>query len=344
MSVNTTELGFAHLPHYSTHAREFILEIAAGLERQGVEPHLETFFALCLERAVKFLLPDNGMLFAEHDYKPAMFELQRLPYPICVVEFKANEELYAEGSGLHRSDKRIALCFDPHQLDDQMSALLAKSIRKPLSALPSRCLFITTIYDAKEEDAWCPAMGFASLNLDEDKPIPLNSPPEAGPPLIDFAEQLKDQVRGLPSKHGLPCSFYPDPLRAAMVGHSVDEALRSLYLDTLDEIRVVFEFLAALNCTNVGSQEIPAPGKLNAKRAKNGKTPFYAYKVLDLAGIAGYQPGAGGSGGASPRTHLRRGHLRHLGEKYGYKVLWINATTVNLAKGDQVQTVYKVRP
>jgi hypothetical protein len=89
---------------------------------------------------------------------------------------------------------------------------------------------------------------------------------------------------------------------------------------------------------------VAAPTKLNQKRQKSGKTPFYAYKLLDLAPASERQPGAGGGGGngTSLRTHLRRGHLRRLGEKSGNKTLWINSTMVNRGRSEALSTVYKV--
>lgn len=107
-------------------------DLALRLPGIGVDSCFERFLAGCLRMSVKFLLPDNGYLFADHDYKPWMFELQRMPFPVCALEFRAGCDLYAEGSGLIHSEKRIALSFDPHLLPPQLQALFLQCIERRL--------------------------------------------------------------------------------------------------------------------------------------------------------------------------------------------------------------------
>ncbi len=346
-SVNTSDLGFEQLPHYSTHAQEFFAGLAPKLNMAGVSPTYELFLAGCLRDSVKFLLPDNGHLFADRDYRPAMFELQRLPYPLCALEFRADEQLYAQGSDLVQADKRIALCFDPHKLPPYLAKLLDGLLLGGLGALPERCVAITSVYFGN--GVWGAAVGIVVVDLDGDEPIQLSDEAQVlaatggrGPMTLNIAAQ----VRGTPSKHALPTTFYTFPERSRLVGLTNDAAYEALYIDTLDEVGVVYEFLAAINCANVDTSDVAAPAKLNAKRARNGRVPFYAYKVLDLAPSSGHDPAHPGAGGGhgSPRTHLRRGHLRRLGERSNNKVLWINASVVNAGKaGGPVSATYKVK-
>lgn len=294
--------------------------------------------------SVKFLLPDNGYLFADHDYKPWMFELQRMPFPVCALEFRAGCDLYAEGSGLIHSEKRIALSFDPHLLPPQLQALFLQCIERRLEDLPAQCIGMTSVYFGQQ--VWGAAVGFALMDL-SCAPIPVAqvaASSDAGS-LGALAQRVRDagMVTGKGSAHGLPCDFYIVPQRARLVGQSYDQAYEALYVDSIDEVRATYEFLAAVNCANVGSQTIDAPAKLNAKRTRNGKEVFYPYKILDLLPAQAYRPGAGGASGVELRKHLRRGHPRRLGEQRGSKVLWINATTVKPWLPRQLKTVYKVR-
>lgn len=342
--LNTGVFGLDQIPNYSTHAIEFMADLVVRLPGAGIRADFEDFMCTALKESVKFLLPESGYLFADHDYSPKMFELQRLPYPICALEFRAGAELYAEGSGLQHASKRIALCFDPHLLPEKLSRLFCSLTEARLSELPARCLAVTAIYFV--EGSWAAAVGFVVVDLDDDMPILLSDADkarEAGITASDIAFRAGGRIKGTPAKHGLPSTFYTIPERARLVGHSRDQAYEALYIDTLDEVRVTYEFLAAINCANVGTQDVAAPEKLNQKRARSGKPPFYPYKLLDLTPASDTQPGASGEGGTSPRAHLRRGHLRRLGEKFGNKVLWINATMVNTVAGAPLSTVYKVK-
>lgn len=339
---NLSELGYNQLPHYSTHAIEHFEHFAKELPvKIGISADYELLLASLLRESVKFLLPDNGYLFADHDFKPGMFDLQHLPFPICALEFTATAELYAEGSGLSHAAKRIALCFDPKKLSESQLELLTSCLcgRPFMEELPERSLAVMAVYESN--GVWGGAVGLVLIDLEKDRPVVLKG--YEGTPIGELSSKVGERINNMGSKHGLPATFITFPLRSALVGQTANQATENLYIDTIDETRVVFEFLAAINCSNVGTQEVPAPKGLNDKRAKKGRPLFYPYKLLDLAPA----PAAGGEGGgshASPRTHLRRGHLRHLGERFGNKVLWINATVVNAKAGQDPVQVYKVKP
>lgn len=341
MSHSATPSSFAQLPHYSTHAEEFFRDVASRMSDAGLPNDFELFLAEYLRESVKFLLPDNGYLFADHDYKPAMFELQRLPYPACALEFTANDELYAEGSGLARSAKRVALCFDPWQLPSAQQARLTRlRMCDWRGNMPARALCVLAVYEA--DGLWSASVGVVVIDLDEDEPTPLGS----GEKINEMADKVSARLGQKGSKHGLPATFLSFPQRSRMVGQTQDEALECLYIDTIDEVRVVYEFLAAINCSNVGTTAVPPPRMLNAKREKKGKVLFYGYRILDID-LAWSNDGSAASsssgGHSSPRTHLRRGHLRRLGERSGNKVLWINATVVNPAATGKVDKIYRMK-
>jgi hypothetical protein len=339
--LDTKDLGFNQLPHYSTHAIEFFTEQAKKLSSAGIPVDCELLICDLLKASIKFLLPDNGYLFAEHDFKPSMFELLRLPYPVCALEYTATRDLYAEGSNLTHADKRIALCFDPRQLPaDQVARLTRLCGRGFLEGMPERVLAVMAVYEANA--TWGAAVGLVLIDLDENRPLRLKDT-DTGE-LSDLATRVGMKIHSKPSHHGLPVTFVTFRERTRLLGQSDQQAHEALYIDSLDEVRASYEFLAAINCSNVGTQEVPAPSMLNDKRKKKGKTPFYPYKVLDLSPPAEASSREGSGSHASPRAHLRRGHIRQLGERAGNKVLWINATMVNAkTDGPPVSTVYKVR-
>jgi hypothetical protein len=338
-----SSLGYSQAPNYCTHAIEAFSALRDGLpQKLGLPNDLESLLCSLLSDAIKFLLPDNGYLFEQHDYKPGMFDLLRLPYPICALEFPATKELHAEQSGLAHASKRIALCFDPHQLSNAQLRNLDNLCGRPfLADVPERCLAVMAVYEAN--GVWGASVGALLLDLVNDRPTLLK---DASPTDLctEVAEQIGAKIHE-GAAYGLPVTFKAFFQRAYLLGQSADEATRNLYIDTIDEIRTAYEFLAAINCSNVGTQDIAAPKMLNEKRKKKGKPLFYPYKVLDLSlpRAAGASTGSNGTH-ASPRAHLRRGHLRQLGEQHGNKVLWINATMVNARAGSEpVATVYKVK-
>jgi hypothetical protein len=86
-----------------------------------------------------------------------------------------------------------------------------------------------------------------------------------------------------------------------------------------------------LGCSNVETADNPALAALNKKRAKAGKCPVLEYKTLVLKIDAQRTSGqAGGGTHASPRVHLRRGHVRRL--ETGRRV-WVQACVVGSTHG-----------
>lgn len=86
-----------------------------------------------------------------------------------------------------------------------------------------------------------------------------------------------------------------------------------------------------LGCSNVETEDNPAPAALNKKRAKAGKYPVLEYKTLVLKIDAPRTSGqASGGTHASPRVHLRRGHVRRL--ESGRRV-WVQACVVGSTHG-----------
>jgi hypothetical protein len=112
--------------------------------------------------------------------------------------------------------------------------------------------------------------------------------------------------------------------------------------DVIDERQAVHEFMEAMSCSNVSTASIPSPRFLNAKRAKRGRAPIFEYRVLTLdlpSNVAAN--GASetrGANRASPRVHLRRGHIRRLEAKK----IWVNAMVVGAKERGMIVHDYRV--
>lgn len=79
---------------------------------------------------------------------------------------------------------------------------------------------------------------------------------------------------------------------------------------------------------------------MNMKREKKGKQPIFSYKVLVVdPGNTKSVRGGGKGTHASPRVHLRRGHIRRLPKGN----IWVNAAVVGDKSKGMVVKDYAVR-
>ncbi len=84
-------------------------------------------------------------------------------------------------------------------------------------------------------------------------------------------------------------------------------------------------FVMALNCVNTQRVEHQAPRLMNQKRAAKGKQPLFSFWTLHLPAPAVKDAPPLGGTHASPRLHLRRGHIRQYAPG---KYTWIEACVV----------------
>lgn len=341
-----------NVPHYCTHAAEYFLERAGDQQQLPLARSLYLWVTGMLLDAVKFVLPDNGMLFEDQDFDPRMFGLQRLPYPICAFEFQADDSSHVPAEGTILSKRRIALAFDPHALSPDRKWLLDQLCGEEdvVSTLPARCIAVQAVFDSPEMNGWLTSFGVTLTDLDG--PPPSTHIEDAMSGAGEWSRQLnrelaktifQDRER---TKHGIIRRQMGFKAIFDLLDMDFEEGVKCVLIDTNDEFLVVYEALAVLNCRNVSVASEPAPRLLNEKRRKKGKIPFFEYKVLEVGpGTGTGGAGDGTSSHASPRMHLRRGHLRHLSERHGGGVIWINSTIVNPgSKQGVVQKAYKIVP
>jgi hypothetical protein len=103
----------------------------------------------------------------------------------------------------------------------------------------------------------------------------------------------------------------------------------------------IFEFLEALTCRNVYIHSLePIDESKNKKRAAKGKLPLYETKILvvDSSEKTVDTEWKGGKH-ASPRQHLRRGHIR----RYPTYNIWINNMVVGKSADGKIEKSYSVK-
>lgn len=96
-------------------------------------------------------------------------------------------------------------------------------------------------------------------------------------------------------------------------------------------------FVMALNCVNTKRVEHPAPKFMNQKRAAKGKQPLFSFWTLHLPGPAANDAPPLGGTHASPRLHLRRGHIRQYAPG---KYTWVEACVVGNKQAGMVAKDY----
>lgn len=151
-----------------------------------------------------------------------------------------------------------------------------------------------------------------------------------------------DSSRWIPCPVGdvSPCVFsYESWLRLAFPSIKIDS---QLIVDVANEIFwTVTELVEALSCRNVGTDTYQAESKVNNKRIKKGKLPFYETKILVVNAPKQARSGLSINKGthASPRQHLRRGHIRRLD---GYNI-WVNSCVVGDHNRGNISKKYIVK-
>lgn len=312
--IEKAEEYFQRAPGYSAEAIEdMLLWSKATREKYPIASGLALVFAEYLGASHKFVLPVGGLTFDEDGFSQQMIESFRLPFALTTFEFAAPPLTGAEALDKFHviyCPRRIALCFD--------TALLAVQHDEP-------SCFVWPISFIRGR--WVPSW------------VGVRVPYMQTPASIDTIE--KERFRAHLTDHGLRqesgaefkvkgwairASYIPmgEFGKAASVWKSPEDIQISAMVDTRDELNAAIQACAALSCTNV-TTEVIRPNR-EAHAIKPASTLF-DYHVLVLK--PGAPPGPsmpGDSTHASPRTHLRRGHIRRHPTAGR---IWVNSCVVN---------------
>lgn len=280
--------------------------VAADLRDGGLFDDAATIerMAARITRAQHFELPENGSLFDDDLRALTGLEL-RLPYPTITAEYIAT----------HPTDgilRRMAL---------------AEEIERPDG------LWIRVTAFAKGE-RWTPV------------PVAIELPSKAWEDLSAPTAKLHeladdpDLCPPAPSRYQFrPVAILPGMLDG--VAQDSRETARVI-LSATGPAESVMEMLEALACSNVTADIVERvdPAK-NARRIRAGKLPLWETRVLTVLCPRPPIARTGQQGErASPRQHLRRGHVRHLAD--GRRV-WINAAVVGDPANGRIRKFYQVR-
>lgn len=330
--------------NYATEAIEFLKESIRILRQDTYPLDAHRFVINMLSQATKFMLPDDGELYDDEEYTSDNIDVMRLPYSICALEYTAgNKPSDPEDhkSGRERCDKHISIAFDPHRLPQPLKEELLKTLDKPnLDDISSNSIAVIALYAFNENRSvirgseWSFASGVAFI--DAENPFYESSPIR----LVDAKFSFFQRNYEYDIRNGMPPEF----------------GRMALSDNTQGAVKAALHFATAMSCSNVSTETLKPPPLVNKKRLSKGKAPLFEYHVLNLdvvhqdthahgSGALDFSDSAEISGGgshASPRQHLRRGHMRRLGEKHGNKVIWVNATVVGKSHKGVIEKSYEL--
>ncbi|MBF0148191.1 MAG: hypothetical protein HQL85_18705 [Magnetococcales bacterium] len=325
--------------NYSPHAMESLTTWARWLERNRMPKAAETTRELlkALKDSVKFMLPKGGKLFDSHLPTPGEMELFKLPYPVVAAEFPAQRTESDDIQSTYNSNicsKRIALALD---IDAR-----GQSDYCQFQDFPSGYTGATLIWPIDFHDniqawrpSWCGILEFRGYPLEK--------------PGAWQKQALMEEKREMnnPFLRLSPFVLQRDLFLLGEIGENQVKFLESQNMsvhysgigDTQAESTAIRQMCSVLNCSNIRAQSLAAPRNLNKKREKKGKSPFFEYKVLEVDGTpGGLKSPHGGGSHASPRVHIRRGHIRHLPTHN----VWVQACVVGDKKNGVIHKDYRV--
>jgi hypothetical protein len=297
-----------------------------------------------LEKAVKFRLPDagdllgierKGRLFMRSD-----FDVLHMPYPAVALEYTFAAEKQTLHEGRFLAAKRITLVIDV-PAGEGKAGIFEKSLKTSPWFFDKGGLIIVGLWSNDDEpgarkgaSSWemAGAFGIIPRNQDADfSALPVN---EGSGKRGDLTILNAVAMNGL-------LTFHSQRLGSA-------KAKQLMLQDLDDDVHIALDFMLALSCNNVKVANCTEASreKLNKKRIKSGKVPFFEYKELQIDGVRlapgeARASGTTDSGRQGPRMHLRRGHIRRLENG---KRTWVNMTIVGAANTGVIDKSYVVKP
>lgn len=315
--------------HFASHLLDDMRSQRASREQsKRGQPALDWVESV-LHQAVHFVMPEGGRLF--DDGRRALDVDARLAYPVVALEYginmAADNRLF--GELMLACPERVAIGVDFRQYASRPSWMVAwewELQRRNFDI--NNCILAMSA--AKLDGSWLvvpAAICFDTSKFHDERSIR----EESKKPNPTFQLLQSGGWNGSLSKGGyasMIMPLVPEYLEALVRQDGQLKAYARVMADLNDEELAVLEFIEAMSCSNVRAEvSSPAPKFLNKKRAKKGKTPIFEYRTLTIdlpqpQTIRGEESLP--SGRASPRIHLRRGHVRRLPEKK----IWVNAAVI----------------
>lgn len=298
---------------YVPEAARSLAQSASRLEESapGVAAEFRWVCSL-MEHAQHFVLPRGGRLI-DDDLRSVAGQLLRMPYPITTLSYRA-APWSPQDLATTRVSKRVDLCIETPAAEwSTLIDGLARNGPAFTGASSARLMSEWQRLTSHADEPTAVLQVFGIWWVDEWRTWVLF-------PYIGVSPNGA-------AADGRICSYVAElPAMARATGNAREgDPAR----DMAEEIGVAFDLCEALRCTNVSAPIVKPDARKASHRARDGKLPLVSFHVLEVrAASAARAPPAGGHH-ASPRTHLRRGHVRQLPDG----PIWVNACLVNPGHG-----------
>lgn len=253
--------------NYSTECLEHMTLFQHTLAKIGMGYDKKVLDAIIndLANSIKFVLPPPNLMNVKVT-GPAL-RLLKLPYPICAFEYSCPLARETPIKGLNainttKSSKRIALAYDCSKNVGPVTMLKASGrLNKDATGI-----LVISLYFIDDAGLWSPSFGAGYI--DEEVAT------EDGDILIDNnIIMTKMNVFSIFEQcvHGIYGRMSPEQERMALLN------------DVADEVATATRACLMLNTKNLKIVKVTdSPEKLNKKRSKKNKPPFFEYHTIDI--------------------------------------------------------------
>lgn len=300
--------------HHTTHLISYVRSaVRANAHRLPISDKDEVLRILDgYARSTKFLCPVNGLFF-EDDRYDKYWSFLKLPFKEVVLEY--DEDINGNRYGVKGLPPGPLF----ETFENVSISLYAREV--VIEGSPDGVAVIVSIKNGSSRH-WSvlPVEMYIPYGLD---PNEFKKNPEIGPRYRVFAPSMVENSEFL------------------KLDVTKEEAAKTAYKAVMMECISLLQFCAAVGCSNVRHDSVPAPKFINAKRVARGEVPLYEYHVLTVDTRARNDRGdPQGGTHSSPRQHLRRGHVRRYQSGL---TIWINSMTVGRVENGSIEKDYTVR-
>ena len=314
-------------------------------DQMPISASLVNMLGNLLPTSVKFILPEGGLLFDNTDPTRGEIDALKLPFESVAAEFLATQTKNDNEDKAYRKYtviKRIALAFECGRNTDFgvfHNNDLLPSLRESFFEGYDGAIIVWPIdYDPQVKrwmPCWCGIALFTGFVPKKRTKTETN--------------KIKDHARKIGISSPVITTFKL-PLRYLFLGEEGLNSVRwikqrgldlgyACAVDTGMEETAIRQMCAVLNCSNIEPRTVSPSPRVNRKRLKKGKRPLFEYKILEVKSQKGTtgNPGLGGTH-ASPRMHVRRGHIRRLPSKQ----VWVQPCVVGNQCNGSIKKDYRM--
>ena len=280
-------------------------------------------------RSVHFSVPENGEIFSDGFRGLTGLDV-RLPFPEITIGYHVSrEETHPE---LTQVPRRLVVA-SMVRTEDLRARL--KNHALPGGIESEHLIHVAAVSDFDNGRGWVPMAGvYCILSSGWDQ--------YEGKVLLNGFHE----GRGNAGIAGFPIVYLPDLATGYLRNLHYNEELfwKSLCNDVGAEAAVTMELCEALTCTNVDIATIQSVRpSVNERRTRDGKLPLYDIRTLEIVPRSSGKPEMAAAGyscidRASPRQHLRRGHIRRLDSG---RNIWVSACSVG--ERGRIDKIYSVK-